>query len=109
MVYERRETVFGSRGAVSQNASERVGSVCLRYRPKGVPMKDTAYRAATDLAFAHVNSVVLQVYQLKLLEKGWEKDPSISAFLPFEARLYELAGLSVTDAQRTYWAAQTQR
>eukprot|EP00967_Tisochrysis_lutea_P153508 scaffold303163_cov41-Tisochrysis_lutea.AAC.1 len=109
MVYERRDTVFGERGAVSQNASERVGSVCLRYRPKGIPMKGTAYCTATDLAIAHVNSVVLQVYNLLLVDKGWESDPSISAFLPFEARLFELAGLAVTQQQRVHWSRQFER
>ena len=43
-------------GAVSQNASERVGGVALHYRAKHLALHATHYIAATDLALCHVQT-----------------------------------------------------
>ena len=53
------DVVHETRGALSQNASERVGDVALQYRDKVSDLRATHYCCSTSLAFAHVNSVVI--------------------------------------------------
>lgn len=91
---------------MTQNASERVGAVCLKYRQKGVSMKDVHYRAATDLGIIHINSIVIGVTRQLLAGKGI-MDPTLEAFgSSFEAKLYEMAGLPIDVHQQRGWAAQ---
>ena len=42
-IFDHREAIFTAKGAVTQNSSERVGSVCLLYRGKGQNMDGVQY------------------------------------------------------------------
>jgi hypothetical protein len=61
-------------GALSQNASERVGDVALLYRSKETPLLATHYTIATNLAIAHVNSIVFDKIRISLEQEGDEPD-----------------------------------
>ena len=110
-IFDKKDSIFSfsSRGAVTQNASERVGSVCLKYRPKGTFMKDVQYRAATDLCIIHVNTVVIGVVRNRLVANGIS-DPELDAFgSSFEAKLYDMLGLHADDHQLEAWEKRQQR
>ena len=89
-------------GAVSQNASERVGTVALLYRPKGVDLRSTHYVASTNLSICHVNMVVLTRMSRLLYADGID-DSRITAFGTLETRLHSLLGLSYSEEQDTAW------
>jgi len=99
-------------GALSQNASERVGMVALRYRRgsgegrKDTDLKATHYKASTSLAISHVNNVVITNFRRMLEQKGFAPDERIERFDTFEHRLYELdIEVSPTEAQVQDWRA----
>ena len=74
-------------GAVLQNASERVGTVALLYRDKGVDMKSVQYVAATNLAIIHVNNVVFFSMAMRGVDER-----RIDEFGTMEARLHDMLG-----------------
>ena len=70
-------------GALSQNASERVGDVSLLYRSKETPLLATHYTISTTLAIAHVNSLVFDKIRLTREQAGEEPDAKLEAFGTF--------------------------
>ena len=89
-------------GAVSQNASERVGDVALQYRTKETDLRATHYVASTSLAICHVQNVVLEKFRRKLKLMGIV-DEKLEQFGTMESRLHELLGLSTSKEQRDAW------
>jgi hypothetical protein len=95
-------------GALSQNASERVGDVALQYRGKHTELKATHYIAATSLAICHVQAVVIQKFKRKLQRAG-RTDARLEKFDTYERRLHELAGLPVSAVQIAAWRAALEK
>ena len=107
--FERKRESAPQPTIPTQNASERVGGVCLKYRPKGTFMKDIHYRAATDLGIIHVNAVVIGVVRKHLGARG-VIDEKLSAFgSSFEAKLFEMLGLECDTHQTDAWAKVQER
>ena len=92
-------------GAVSQNASERVGVVALQYRAKHLALQSTHYIAATDLALCHVQNIVIWNFKRVLAENGIE-DTKIKEFGTFQRRLHVLLGLPYSPQQEKEWEAE---
>ena len=86
-------------GAISQNASERVGDVALGFREKSTDLRATHYVAATSLAIAHVNSVVICAF----LRKDEIRDERLEEWHCYQARLYRILGLDPTQQQLNLW------
>ena len=97
------EIVHPENGAMTQNASERVGNVALRFRDKERPLKPTHYVASSSLAIAHTNDTVIHVIRSTLLSQFGEIDPKIEAFGTYQQRLFELCGLKPSVAQKAEW------
>ena len=96
------DIVHPQQGAVSQNASERVGRVALKFRTKDVDLLKTHYVASTSLAIAHVNNIVIRNFRRAIARNGCVDD-RIEAFGTFQQRLFELMKLPTTEAQRQAW------
>eukprot|EP00967_Tisochrysis_lutea_P157447 scaffold319563_cov32-Tisochrysis_lutea.AAC.1 len=107
-IYDRRASIFTNKGAVTQNSSERVGSVCLLYRGKGENMSGVQYAAATDCGLLHVNGTVIGVMRAALAARG-VTDPWIDAYGTWQADLHRKLGLSVTDTQAERWLQDMER
>ena len=103
------DIIHPEHGALSQNASERVGDVALLYRDKETPLLATHYTIATNLAVAHVNSVVFDKMWMALEQEGDEPDARLEAFGTFERRLHQLLGLSYSPEQEKAWAAAVRK
>eukprot|EP00964_Phaeocystis_antarctica_P064071 scaffold38504_cov111-Phaeocystis_antarctica.AAC.5 len=91
-------------GALSQNASERVGDVALQYRAKHTELRATHYVCSTSLALCHTQAVVIEKFKRRLQRLG-RTDARLEKFDTYERRLHELVGLPVSDAQTTAWRA----
>ena len=92
-------------GAVSQNASERVGGVALHYRAKHLALHATHYIAATDLAMCHVQNTVIWNFKRELAAADIH-DSRIEEFGTFQLRLHQLLGLTTSEEQRKQWAPE---
>ena len=94
--------VHAERGAVCQNASERVGMVALKYRDKETPLKPTHYVCATGLVVSHVQNTVVHRFRRQLAEEG-RVDDRIEQFGTFQGRLHQLIGLSYSTRVDEAW------
>lgn len=108
VVCDRKDDVFTARGAVTQNSSERVGSVCLLYRQKGVHMSGVHYAASTDCGLLHVNGTVIATFATLLARAGIDDD-AVDAYGSWQERLHERLGLPTTEMQRSMWHEDSMR
>ena len=101
-IYDRREAIFTSKGAVTQNSSERVGSVRLLYRGKGVNMDGVHHAAATDCGLLHVNGTVLAVFDAVLTANG-VADARLREYGTWQLDVHRKLGLPVSTQQIDEW------
>ena len=107
-VYDERHNIFTAAGTVTQNSSERVGSVCLLYRDKGVNMDGVHYSAATDCGLLHINGTVIQTFR-ELLRRNGSADERIEAYGTWQEDVHRKLGLAVTEEQKTAWGDDARR
>ena len=89
-------------GAVSQNASERVGSTVLSFCSKGTELKSTHYVASTSLGISSVNTTVI-VNFLREFDIEPADRRRISEWGVWQSRLYDLIGMSYSEEQEQQW------
>ena len=97
------DVVHPVNGVMTQNSSERVGTVALRFRDKERPLKPTHYIASTSLAIAHVNNTVIHAIRSRLLEQLGEIDARIEDFGTYQQRLFELCRMQPSVDQKKEW------
>ena len=61
-------------GVMTQNASERVGDVAIRYRDKDTFLRAGCYKLMTNLAILHTNQIVIEVFRRMLKATPLEDD-----------------------------------
>ena len=101
--------IHSSRGPVTSNASERVGSVKLKFLQKHKMVGPTLYMLLCNLAILHVQTTIFRQQLADLEAQGLPADARLEDFGDYHEYICRLIGLPVSAAQLELWAKLSKR
>ena len=108
--FEKLETTISEDyGPVTQNSSERVGSVAIGFRDKDHHLLPTHYEVATNLAILQANQVVINCFAAAQLEDEGELWPRVERWQTYQYQICHSIGLTPTQPQLDAWSQAAMR